>query len=107
MVEQMALDPATQPRKRGRPRVDSARLPTYLDRVVGPLPTVGLRPGSRRCQCCRCGLAFSSPSGFDRHQSLDGNGDVLCRNPASLGMVCRDGFWGMPGTWRGPGAGDA
>ncbi len=51
-----------------------------------------LRPGSNRCQCCACGRFFGSVSAADRHQRLI-DGQVICRDPASLGMVEKHGWW--------------
>ncbi len=51
-----------------------------------------LTPGSNRCQCCACGRFFGSVSAADRHQLLR-NGEVICRDPASLGMIQQDGWW--------------
>ena len=62
--------------------------------VVSPYPFTA---GSARCQCGRCGFVFSAITNFDAHQTLDDAGAVQCWEPASLGMVCRDGVWGRPG----------
>lgn len=66
-----------------------------------PNPAIALyefTPGSKRCQCMRCGLVFSTPGSFDRHQLLDDNGDAHCFDPASIGMVIRgQTVWGFPG----------
>ena len=60
----------------------------------------GLRPGSGRCVCAGCGRAFSGPSAFDRHQELTGpraDPTLVCRDPAAVGLVERDGRWSWPG----------
>jgi hypothetical protein len=51
-----------------------------------------LTPGSNRCQCTACLRYFGSVSAADRHQLLR-NGQVICRDPASLGMIQQDGWW--------------
>ncbi len=51
-----------------------------------------LTPGSNRCQCAACGRFFGSVSAADRHHLLR-NGQVICRDPASLGMIQQDGWW--------------
>ena len=53
-----------------------------------------LRPGSTQCRCAGCGRSFWSVAAFDRHQRLTAQGDVVCRDPAALGMVPNEaGFW--------------
>lgn len=56
-----------------------------------------LTPGSARCVCCQCGRGFSSPSGFDHHQTLTKRGDVRCHDPAERGLEQdADGWWHWP-----------
>lgn len=53
-----------------------------------------LTHGSNRCVCTKCGDGFNSVAAFDKHQILNADGSVLCRNPESLGMVrIKDGWW--------------
>lgn len=52
-----------------------------------------LRHGSNRCVCQACNDGFKSVSSFDRHQVINSNGDVICRDPATLGMVRNDDGW--------------
>lgn len=54
-------------------------------------------PGSKRCQCMRCGHVFSSITSFDAHQTLNEEGGIQCWEPSSVGLVCRDGVWGQAG----------
>jgi hypothetical protein len=56
--------------------------------------TLRLRPGSRQCRCGKCGRFFWSVAAFDRHQRLDRDGNVVCRDPCEIGMVQNErGFW--------------
>lgn len=53
-----------------------------------------LRHGSARCVCRACGDGFNSVTAFDKHQVLNSRGQVVCRDPATLGMVRNaDGWW--------------
>lgn len=55
-----------------------------------------LRPahGTGQCVCGQCGHGFYSLFGFDKHQTLDSDGSVICWDPASLGMVRnKTGWW--------------
>lgn len=53
-----------------------------------------LAPGSSRCVCNACHDGFNSPFAFDKHQVLNSNGDVICRDPATIGMVRNaTGWW--------------
>lgn len=55
----------------------------------------GLRPGfgTGQCLCGGCQRPFNSVSAFDRHQTLRKDGSVVCRDPASLGMVTNERGW--------------
>lgn len=48
--------------------------------------------GVRRCHCSACHVTFSSPSAFDAHVKTAGHVD-----PATVGLVARDGIWGAAG----------
>ena len=110
IVAQMRMEfMATDTRKQGI--VESRACVKAMEGIlesddIGPFegkrPEVNIGPGSSRCQCGRCGLAFSSVSAFDKHQRLTKDGSLVCRNPPTLGMVNRDGFWGMPGPENAP-----
>ena len=68
--------------------------------------TPKLKIGTRRCQCAGCGRFFGGARPFDDHQRLTGGRYdrlVVCLDPATIGMVERDGFWGteMPLEARG------
>ncbi|MGH2531569.1 MAG: hypothetical protein ACRDJW_04610 [Thermomicrobiales bacterium] len=39
-----------------------------------------------RCQCVGCGRYFSGARAFEAHQRLTRDGDVLCLDPASVGL---------------------
>lgn len=57
-------------------------------------------PRGAECQCGQCSRFFTSPSGFDFHQWWRGRGDkavLVCIDPASIGMVSRNGPRGE--TW--------
>ncbi len=59
--------------------------------------TLQLKIGTRRCQCAGCGRFFGGVRPFDDHQRLTGGRDdrkVVCLDPATIGMVERDGAWG-------------
>lgn len=57
----------------------------------------GLRIGGNRGICTNCAEGFTANSGFDRHQSVNKAGDVVCKHPSKLGMVQGpDGYWGFP-----------
>lgn len=43
--------------------------------------------GSGISLCGQCREVFNSVSAFDRHQTMEPNGDVVCWEPGSLGMV--------------------
>src|SRR6266567_1306135 len=88
---QMALPTiVTSPKRRGRPRNDSARLRTIIKARPDPLR---LPVGSPRCRCEACGEHFTSVTAFTRHQVLDDAGDVQCYEPDSIGLVKADGWW--------------
>lgn len=65
-----------------------------------------LRPGigTGNCICGQCGHGFLSLTGFDRHQTQDADGYVMCWDPESLGMVRNKRGWFVTalddGTWR-------
>lgn len=109
VVAQMALDWMVRaPMTTQAPKIAGRRHTTsrngnqeYVDigPFVGKRPAVDIRPGSSRCQCGRCGLAFTSVSGFDRHQRLD-DGRVICLDPATVGLVFNDGWWSFPSDDR-------
>lgn len=48
--------------------------------------------GLRRSHCGACHHTFSSLTAFDKHRS-----GFLCRVPHTIGLVEREGVWGMPG----------
>jgi hypothetical protein len=60
--------------------------------------------GTGNCICGQCGHGFMSLTGFDKHQTLDANGGVICWSPESIGMVRnKHGWWVTAlddGTWR-------
>jgi hypothetical protein len=82
---------------RRRHRASNTGIVDYVD--VGPFqgerPKVILTTGSSRCQCGRCGLAFTSVRGFDTHQRLV-DGAVVCLSPETVGLVFNDGWWSFP-----------
>lgn len=84
---------AASTKARGRKKNDSAALIDFSRAKPEQLP---LPVGSPRCRCEACGEHFTSVSGFDRHQGLDLFGDVLCYDPASIGLVCKGGWWSYP-----------
>lgn len=94
MSNQTTPTPKTARRAHRNPRNG---IQEYAD--IGPFtgkrPIVDIKPGSSRCQCGRCGLAFTSVSGFDSHQRL-ADGAVICLDPAMVGLVFNDGWWSFP-----------
>jgi hypothetical protein len=66
---------------------------------TGKRPIVEIRPGSRKCQCGRCGLAFTSVDAFDKHQRLI-DGAVICLSPETVGLVFKNGWWSGPSDPR-------
>ena len=67
-----------------------------------PFIRVPLTTPSRKCQCGRCGNAFTSVSGFDKHQRLAKDGSVICLSPDAVGLVLNDGWWSAPRDPRFP-----
>ena len=55
-----------------------------------------LTVGTGRCRCAACGRSFGGVRAFDRHQRLTAGGRLVCREPSTLGMVERGGWWGQP-----------
>lgn len=66
------------------------------------------RPRGGECQCCACGVFFTSLSAFDAHQRIPGTkgrklGDtpVLCLSAENAGLVAyqraNGTTWGFPG----------
>jgi hypothetical protein len=47
---------------------------------------------------CECGLLFTSLTGFDKHHAKDENGDIICLEPAEVGLVLNDArtAWQFP-----------
>jgi hypothetical protein len=77
---------------RSQPVIEGDR-PSCANGEADPA-TLRLRPGSKQCRCGGCHRVFWSVSAFDRHQMLSGDGKVICRDPATLGMVQnRQGMW--------------
>lgn len=72
--------------------------PEYIDigSCKGARPIVKLTVGSGKSQCGRCGLAFTSVSGFDKHQRLTKDGSIICLNSETVGLIERDGWWSFP-----------
>lgn len=64
-----------------RPKLSSAAFP------AGNLGHSRPAVGSSNCLCSGCGELFKSLYSFDRHQLLAKDGSVICREPASIGMV--------------------
>ncbi len=64
--------------------------------------------GRNTCHCTVCGELFARSQASDTHTTLDSNGDVVCRDPATL--VRRNGdpvfekipkpMWDPPHVWR-------
>jgi hypothetical protein len=51
-------------------------------------------------ECARRHRNFTSLTAFDRHQDRDYHREppVLCRDPASVGLVERAGRWSLPAS---------
>jgi len=52
--------------------------------------------GSRangRCVCCACGDGLGSFGAFDKHQKINSKGNVVCLDPATIGMERNSGGW--------------
>lgn len=47
------------------------------------------------CAASGCHRTFSTVSNFDRHRTIDGERGA-CRDPQDIGLIDRDGIWGMP-----------
>jgi hypothetical protein len=39
---------------------------------------------------CECGLLFTSLSGFDKHHAKDSNGDIICVDPLTVGLILNE-----------------
>lgn len=52
--------------------------------------------GLSKAHCSECHRLFSVVSAFDKHRSQDGRHGT-CLNPASIGLVERDGVWRYAG----------
>lgn len=46
-----------------------------------------------RCVCNLCGDGFGSVGAFDKHQRINSRGEVVCLDPATLGMERNGGGW--------------
>jgi len=49
--------------------------------------------GSPRCECRDCGLFFTGPTAFDKHQLGQGTAQPYCRTPVEMleaGMILGD-----------------
>lgn len=63
--------------------------------------------GSEKGQCRKCGRYFNSLSAFDKHQTHDEKGNVICRDPEQLGMMLTSsGHWATS-EWQGGWLSDA
>lgn len=49
---------------------------------------ITLPHGSKRCLCRDCLHVFSTPNAFDQHRKAG-----ACVDPATAGLICRDGIW--------------
>lgn len=60
--------------------------------------------GMGNCICGQCGHGFLSVTGFDKHQTQDADGGVMCWSPESLGMSRNKRGWWVTalddGSWR-------
>lgn len=92
-TQSMAISGRREVKSRGRSaRADYDDLVPYRSRFTRQSWT--LRPGSSRCVCAACHDGFNSVFAFDKHQVMKSDGDVICRDPATLGMVRNaDGWW--------------
>lgn len=48
---------------------------------------------NKRCVCLACGDGFGSLGAFDKHQKFNSRGDVVCVDPATVGMERNAGGW--------------
>lgn len=56
--------------------------------------------GTGRSQCGGCGRYFSGVSAFEKHQTLDKLGEVVCHDPATRGLVLVNSWWSWPDSGR-------
>jgi len=52
--------------------------------------------GTNRCRYTACGRCYGGVGGFVMHQRDGAAGQVVCLDPADLGLVERGGYWVRP-----------
>jgi hypothetical protein len=58
--------------------------------------------GNRTGHCAKCHETFEGITVFDKHQRMNEDGSVTCRNPADV-LISKQPLRLVDGTWRGPG----
>jgi hypothetical protein len=91
------------------PLFDVSARPAHATTGISEIdPTTVERPmrvgSDSEGRCNTCGRYFIGETTFTRHQRMAANGDAICLDPATRGLVIRERrghqWWGRPGTWK-------